>query len=326
MATRARRIAIWSAAVAGVALAATLLILKLRPGAVSINGVVLRQDSDPRKQLTIAGVRITAAGGERTATAASDASGLFHLRLTDRGWRARPITLTFQHPEYEPLEIPAGTKSELYVVRMLPSPARAAPGQRETVIRDVRVRYAEKVSSNVNVGSAAKTFSVANVGNVPCAAKPPCSPNGKWKASEGGITMDAGAGQEFKNARVSCIAGPCPFTKIETGAIPAPGRMITVRVLDWSDSATFLVEAEVTRAMPNDAIRQSYPAIYGRSMSFTLPTTAEGPSIEADFGGSEIVFPLGPALQLSWADCTLQVAPDRTQLYLCTLKPGYEFQ
>ena len=77
--------------------------------------------------------------------------------------------------------------------------------------------------------------------------KPPCSPDGKWKASMGSITMDAGEGQQFDNARVSCIAGPCPFTRIETGAIPRPGRKITVTIRNWSDTVTFLVEAEVTR-------------------------------------------------------------------------------
>ena len=61
-------------------------------------------------------------------------------------------------------------------------------------------------------------------------------------------------------------------------------------------------------------------------MSFTLPSTAEGPSIEADLGGVEIVFPLGPALQLSWAECTLQIGSDQTKLYRCELKPGYQFQ
>jgi hypothetical protein len=138
--------------------------------------------------------------------------------------------------------------------------------------------------------------------------------------------MDAGDQQQFENARVSCIAGPCPFTRIESGAILHPGRKITVSVLDWSDTATFLVEAEVTRSMPSDAIRQAYPAIYGRAMSFTLPATAEGPSVEADLGGIDLVFPLGPALLLSWADCSLQVGADQTKLYSCELKPGYEFR
>jgi hypothetical protein len=78
--------------------------------------------------------------------------------------------------------------------------------------------------------------------------------------------------------------------------------------------------------LPSDAIRQAYPAIYGRAMSFTLPAAAEGPSVEADLGEADIVFPLGPDLLLSWADCSLQVGADQTKLYRCDLKPGYEFR
>jgi hypothetical protein len=320
----------WAAVAAGLAVVAVLVILRMRPATVTLSGVVLGQDPDPRKQQPIANAKITATEGERSVTGESGASGLFHLKLPKDRWRDRPVALTFRHPDYQPvrLELAAKAEGELHVVRMPPNvaPPVTPTGVHEVAIKDVRIRYAEKTSSIVNVGSAAKTFTVINIGNVPCGAKPPCSPDAKWKASEGSITMDAGVGQQFDNARVSCIAGPCPFTKIETGAIPPPGRVITVRALDWSDTVTFLVEAEVTRSMPSDAIREAYPAIYGRSMSFTLPATAEGPSVEADFGGADVVFPLGPALQLSWADCTLQVAPDQTKLYLCELKPGYEFQ
>ena len=217
---------------------------------------------------------------------------------------------------------------ELFIVRMNPIPSRIGTGaaRREIVIKDVRVRYAEKSLSTIDVGSTAKTFTVPNIANVPCGGKPPCSPDGRWKAAIGAITIDAGEGQQLTNTRVSCIAGPCPFTKVETGATAQPGRTALVRVRNWSDTATFLVEAEVTRSMPSDAARRAYPAIYGRAMSFTLPAAAEGPSIEADLGGAEIVFPLGPALRLSWAECSLQLGADKTKLYRCELKPGYRFQ
>ncbi len=307
---------------------AITLIVRMRHARVTLAGVVLRQDSDPRKQLPIQDVKITATEGERSVQAESDAAGLFRLDLPNGGWRELPVALAFRDPGYQPMEITPTMNGELYVVRMTPVLAQAAApvGAHEITIKDVRVRYAEKTSNTVDVGSAAKTFIVPNTGNVPCGDKPPCSPDSKWKASMGNITMDAGQGQQFDNARVSCIAGPCPFTKIETGAVPRPGRTIKVTIRNWSDTVTFLVEAEVTRSMPSDAIRQAYPAIYGRALSFTLPATAEGPSLEVDVGGSEIVFPLGPALQLSWADCSLQVGADQTKLYRCELKPGYEFQ
>jgi hypothetical protein len=328
MTTTARTFTIWIA-VAVAAVVAVALGIKLRSRTLAITGVILRQDSDPRKQLPIPDVNIAVAGDASGVATVSDGSGFFNLKLPNNVWRGRQVTLTLRHPDYRPATIPLSTPTAA-VLRMTPNAPIAASASSPTgppmLIKDVRVRYSEKASSVNNVGSVAKTFTVTNIGGIACESKPPCSPDGKWKASQGGVTLDAGEGQQFENARVSCIAGPCPFTSIDTGATPQSGRNITVRVTNWSDTTTFLVEAEVTRSTPSDAIRQAYPAIFGRSMSFTLPATAEGPSIEADLGGAEIVFPLGPALRLSWANCTLQVAADQTKLYLCQLKPGYQFQ
>jgi len=331
MRVRARSVSIWVVVAVAVAVAAAAVVIRVRNAPVTLSGVVLRQDTDPMKQLPIPRVKIMATEGGRSVEGTSDMSGLFRLTLPNGGWREQPVSLSFRHPDFQPMEImpplDGDMTGQLYTVRMTPVPVVVpAPDGPEMPVKDVRVRYSEKTSSTVNVGSSAKTFMVENIGNVPCAGHPPCSPDGKWKAAVGGVTIDAGQGQQFRNARVSCIAGPCPFTKIETGAIPRPGRTITVTVSDWSDTVAFLVEAEVTRDMPIDAIRQAYPAIHGRSMSFTLPSTAEGPSVEADLGGAEIVFPLGPALQLSWAECSLQLGADQTKLYRCELKPGFRFQ
>jgi hypothetical protein len=63
-----------------------------------------------------------------------------------------------------------------------------------TTLKDVRVRYASKTTTPVNVGSAVRTFEVANSGDVPCDRTPVCSPDGKWKAADGGLTLDAGEG------------------------------------------------------------------------------------------------------------------------------------
>jgi hypothetical protein len=327
MRVRARNIAIGAAVAVTVGVVAAVLIVRARTASVTLTGVVLRQDADPRKQLPIPNVKITATEGARSVEGESNVSGLFNLQLPSGGWRESPATVTFRRSGYQPFQITPRLHGELYVIRLTPiaqtAPAASVP---DIVVKDVRVRYAERATTPVDVGSTAKTFTVVNTGDVPCKRKPTCSPDGKWKATRGGITMDAGDQQQFENARVSCIAGPCPFTVIESGAILHPGRKITVSVLNWSDTTTFLVEAEVTRSMPSDAIRQAYPAIYGRSMSFTLPAAAEGPSVEADLGGADIVYPLGPALLLSWADCSLQVGTDQTKLYRCELKPGYEFR
>jgi hypothetical protein len=104
------------------------------------------------------------------------------------------------------------------------------------------------------------------------------------------------------------------------------GRVLTLTVRDWSDTATFLLEAEVFRPMVSQREHWSYPAIFGEGMSFTLPSSAESVSIEADQDGQTIIFPLGPALQLSWASCDAETNPDQGTIYRCTLKPGYRFQ
>ena len=51
----------------------------------------------------------------------------------------------------------------------------------------------------------------------------------------GSASMDAGEGNEFRNARTSCIAGPCPFTKIEDEDFAQNGRTINVSARNWSD-------------------------------------------------------------------------------------------
>ena len=165
-----------------------------------------------------------------------------------------------------------------------------------------------------------------NKGNVPCQNQSPCSPDGKWKASIGSESLDAGEGNEFRNARTSCIAGPCPFTKIEGEDLLQGGRALKVSARNWSDTTTFLLEAEVFHPMISDVVRTSYPVVFGQALNFTMPGAAEGVSIQADINGDAIIFPLGPNLYLSWADCNARVNRDQTKVYRCELKPGYRFR
>jgi hypothetical protein len=166
-----------------------------------------------------------------------------------------------------------------------------------------------------------------NTANVSCNHQAPCSPDGKWKASSASESLDAGADNTFSNVRASCIAGPCPFTRIDSSGFIHGGRNITVSALNWSDTATFLMDAEVYHTAINSNVRQLYPVIFGRALNFTLPPTQEGVSLEAEIDGSPMVFPLGPALNLSWATCTVRTdtEKEKTTVYGCELKPGYRF-
>ncbi|MGA8491500.1 MAG: hypothetical protein WB711_13825 [Terriglobales bacterium] len=314
------------AVLAGALVAVLVAIHKAQP--ITIKGAVLSQDPDPQKQLPIADVQITGTDGSNASTAKSDPSGYFSLTLR-RGLRRRqPLTLHFRHPGYLPLDLNEFVSDQIYIARMVPISHEARPqsDRPEITVSNVRVRYSVKATTDADVGSAVKTFQVPNVGDVPCKGRHPCSPDGKWKAALSSASLDAGEGNEFRNARVSCIAGPCPFTHIEFEDLSRGGRKVNVSVRNWSDTTTFLIEAEVVHPMVSDLVRESYPVIFGRALNFSLPTSAEGPSIEAEINGESIVFPLGPDLYLNWADCHVRVDKDQARAYRCELKPGYRFK
>jgi len=196
---------------------------------IVLQGAILVQDSDVRKERPIAGVEVTAIDSLRVESVKSDSSGLFLIALHEGAKRGDPILLKFSHPDFRFLEQREFVGDKLYVIHMVPraeSPADAA--RPPTNVSNVTVRYSVKTTTSVNIGSAVKTFQVENHGNVPCRNQHPCSPDGKWKAALGSTTLDAGAGNEFRDARVSCIAGPCPFTKIESEKSIQGGQIITL--------------------------------------------------------------------------------------------------
>jgi hypothetical protein len=323
------KIAIWAfviATLAGVLAAVLVAVRKAQP--ITIKGAVLSEDGDPQKQLPIADVQITGTNGLAVSSAKSDSSGFFSLTLR-RGLRRRqPLKLQFQHPDYQPLDLAEFVADKIYIAHMVPIPHKAHvdAGHADVGIANVRVRYSVKATTEADIGSAVKTFEVENAGNVLCKGHHPCSPDGKWKATLASASLDAGEGNQFRNARVSCIAGPCPFTKVEFEDLSRGGRRVNVSVRDWSDTTTFLMEAEVVHPMVSDIVRESYPVIFGRALNFSLPSLAEGPSIEAEVNGESIVFPLGPNLFLSWADCHVRVETEQARAYRCELKHGYRFR
>lgn len=298
---------------------------------ISLTGVVLRQDTDVRRQMPIENVQITAAIGLASVETKSDSSGFFQFTLHPirEPNQHPPISLTFRHPSYHLLELTLPDTAQMYIARMKPlsngESTHVEANSPQVVISNVRLRYTTKATVTMSVGGDFKIFEVANTGGIPCNGHPPCSPDGKWRAATGSISLDAGEGNRFSNVRTSCIAGPCPFTKIQSDQSANVGRTLKVTALNWSDTATFLVEAEVTHVTVTDLVRQSYPVKIGNGMNFALPATAVGPSIEAELNRSEIVFPLGPDLQLSWATCSVKVDADRSSLYSCELKPGFRF-
>lgn len=321
------------------AVAAIFALRKLRrvavrqePPPVTLEGSVLKADPDPRRQTPLSGVTVTAEGPLSVVSTKSNPDGFFRLTLDPGVAKGQSATLTFSAPNYMTFQITASRPGDqLYIARLealqpaaLPKTAGQAPGAKVTTIRNLQVRYSFKKESTMGVGSLAKQFSAPNKGDVPCSNKPPCSPDGRWKATLTKLPIDAGEGNEFRNVRVSCIAGPCAFTRVEFPTGPA--RKVDVSVLNWSDPADFLVEADVMRTMMTDEVRYSYPFIVGQTMSFALPPSSEGPSVEADFDNEYIVCPLGPDLIVSWGTCSVDAPTNGNKVYRCQLKPGYRFE
>jgi hypothetical protein len=306
---------------------AAVLFVHFRRHALTIIGAVTDQSHDFRKELPISNVDISVADGLAVAPAKSNLSGFFALHLLKHVRHGAAITLQFRHAGYEPLDLQEVVSEKIYIVHMQPLELkpRPEPGKPVVKIGSIVVRYSFKTLRSVDIGGAVKTFEVANTANVPCDRAPVCSPDKKWKANLGSFDLSAGPDNEFRNARLSCIAGPCPFTKVVSDNFSKGGPSLTAKVLNWGDTTTFLVEAEVDHFLVAQTEHQSYPVIFGQSLDFTLPADAEGLTLQADMAGQNIIFPLGPDLLLSWATCNNEVQ-EGSKLYRCEAKPGFQLQ
>jgi hypothetical protein len=320
-----RKTTTWILIVCGILGAILTAVLWYRRQPVVLRGAVVQDDRDPNKQSPLADVQITAINRLGSGNTKSNSSGFFRLALPKGLRRHQAVVLQFRHSGYQPLDLDDFISDKLYVARLVPvhKDTNAEVG---SVVSNTRIRYSVKSTTEANIGTAVKTFQVVNVANKPCSHQPPCSTDGKWKAAIGSLSIDAGEGNEFHNPRVACIAGPCPFTKIELAELSQDRRHFNVSVRNWSDTTTFLLEAEVFHHMTSDKVRESYPVIFGRTLNFSLPAEAEGPSIEAEVDKEAIIFPLGPDLFLRWADCHSEVDRDQSKTYRCELKPGYQFR
>ena len=323
--SRRKTAVIWTLVVVGILTTVFAAVFLHRRQPVTLRGAVLQQDRDPNKQLPLAEVEIVATNALGSAVSVSDSSGAFSLTLPKGLRRRQQVLLQFRRKDYRPLDVDDFIGDKVYVARMVPvRQETVSDAHSASFVSNARIRYSVKATTEANIGTAVKTFQVVNDGNMPCNKRPPCSPDGKWKATIGSLSLDAGEGNEFRNARISCIAGPCPFTKVEQESLSAERRHFNVAGRDWSDTTTFLLEAEVVHPMTSDMIRETYPVIFGRTVNFSLPPAAEGPSIEAEIDGEAIVFPLGPDLIVRWANCHVGIDKDQSKTYRCELKPGYQ--
>src|SRR5918993_2389359 len=233
------RYAKWLALGGIIALIVTVTVLALtrwrRPEGVRlVTGAVLTADTNPQRQRPVAQARVTAVAGASTASGRSDESGLFRLTLNPPAPPDQSVTLKVEHPQYHPFDASNLAADQLHLVRLRPiQVALERPSDKpEVPIANVRVRYTSKAEATIEIASAARTFEFANTANVPCAGQPPCSPDGQWKATLGTFSLEAGPNRQFRNVRVSCLAGPCPFTRVASDNFSRGGEVIRGSVLN----------------------------------------------------------------------------------------------
>lgn len=295
-----------------------------------LTGAVIQQNEDTRKQSPIGDVVVTAENDLAPAVK-SNSSGYFKVSPRKGVKRGQPIRLQFRHPKYQPVDLNTTVGDTIYVIHMVPVQTGEdddSGGQPSVAVSNIVIRYSTETGMDLNIGTGVTTFQVSNQGAIPCdpSNHTPCSPDGKWRASVGSASLDAGQPNNYQNARVFCIAGPCPFTKIVNDDFSHGGQKISVSVLNWSDTTTFLFQAEVFRRQVSDIVRESYPVIYGRTFNFSLPAPAEGASLEAELNRTLITFPLGPDPKMSWATCSVIFDSHQSKSYRCQLRPGFKFQ
>src|SRR5579863_6011922 len=291
-----RKTAVWITIAVGLAVTIAVIygVRRWKPQWSILQGAVVRSSPDVRKEQPIGGVQITATYGTETLSTHSDPSGYFRFAIPTRILPGQTVTLDFEHSGYKSLELPVmirfrSTLRQLLVADMTPTSTDTSEEEASTpgkAVSTLRVRYTVNSEKEANIGSEAKTFEVVNEGNVPCRHQSPCSPDGRWKAAMGSIRLDAGDGNDFHDARASCIAGPCPFTRIDTNGFAQGGRILTVTTYDWSATATFLVQAEVFHTSIFPEVRMTYPVVFGRGFNFTVPPSAEGTSLVAELSGT----------------------------------------
>src|ERR1700676_2149332 len=103
-----KRLILWAAILSAIGAAIAVLVVRShrwRPRTIAIEGAVIHRDSDPRRQLPISNVSVTATDGVLTVATESDASGYFNLKFKENVWPGQTVQLTFRNPKYEPFEM-----------------------------------------------------------------------------------------------------------------------------------------------------------------------------------------------------------------------------
>src|SRR5262245_4833485 len=138
--TKNRKITLWVMLTVIVLAAAALVFFRRQlRGPATITGAITVEDADPRKQLPVADVEITALNNLAVGPAKSDAAGFFRLTLRKTVLRRQKVELQFRHPKYKPLDMDATPDGRLYLARLvaLQKASPEAPNRTATTVSNI---------------------------------------------------------------------------------------------------------------------------------------------------------------------------------------------
>src|SRR6185437_10357701 len=92
------------ATMATVAVVVVLRFTHWAPRMVTLQGAVIRRDTDPRKQLPVAGAVITVSDSKSKVTTVSSETGYFNVKFPQKIWPREIVNLAFRHPDYTPAD------------------------------------------------------------------------------------------------------------------------------------------------------------------------------------------------------------------------------
>src|SRR5207248_7711724 len=91
---------------------------KRQPKPIIIRGAVIRQDTDPGKEVPIGDVLITAVDGTASGVFHSDAAGFFSVTFRPEVVPGQAVQLRFRHPDYRVQQSTINVSDKLYVTRL----------------------------------------------------------------------------------------------------------------------------------------------------------------------------------------------------------------
>ena len=183
-----RKWILWACAgLAAVAIITALVVRsqRWRPRTISIQGAVIRKDADPRRELPIGNVVVTATDGLMTVRTQSDASGYFNLKFRENVWPGQTVTLSFRSPDYESYDVTVhpgirSTTQKLYVAALIPIRPDSQPktAKKASVVSNIRIRYTVNSQGDNNIGSAVLPVPGCEPGQRPL--QPPGAMLSRW--------------------------------------------------------------------------------------------------------------------------------------------------